>query len=354
VSLLEDYLDSFSQLCRRLDSIYSDAATPIDSAPLVLEVPGFAQTKAPGSDAQCVVLGLLVHGNEFGPLAAVVPWLTGIVSAFESAFQSPFADTIVVFVANARAGLAGKRFMDADLNRLFARNADAALDGHEGMLVPKLQRILSRPELALFVDLHQTIEPTERAFFTFGYHQPSVRWARALAPGVADTLVTRAPGVSFVQGQLSSDEFVRNRGLPGITVELGQKGFNKETEERTHALSTNLENALRHRFWRDNPSDMPQAPIRYLATRHRIAFDGPSAALAAGLTNFTQCEAGQVLGSDHSGNRLIAPASGYLLFPKYPERDDRNFAKFPLPGDIVNIAAELPDAELRSWESAKS
>jgi succinylglutamate desuccinylase len=352
VSLLEDYLASFSQLCRRLQSVNSDAATPIDSAPLVLEIPGFAQTKATGSDAQCVGLGLLVHGNEYGPLAAVVPWLTGIVSAFEAAGQSPFADTIVVFIANARAGLAGKRFIDADLNRLFAMSTEPA--GHEGMLVPALQRILSRPELALFVDLHQTIEPTERAFFTFGYHQPSVRWARALAPGVADTLVTRAPGVSFVQGQLSSDEFVRNRSLPGITVELGQKGFNKVTKERTDALLINLEAALRHRLWRDNPSAMPQTPIRYLCTRHRIAFDGPLSELVPGLTNFTQCEAGQVLGSDHSGNPLIAPASGYLLFPKYPERDARSFAKFPLPADIVNIAAELPEAELHSWESARS
>ncbi len=349
MSLLQDYLTSFSHLCRRLQSQKYEMATSIDSAPLVLEVSGFAQTKAAESHSRCVVLGLLVHGNEYGPLAALVPWLTGIVSAFESARQSPFADTLVVFVANARAGLAGKRFIDVDLNRLFAMGADAP--GHEAGLVPTLQGILSRPDLALFVDLHQTIEPTERAFFTFGYHQPSVRWARALAPGVADTLVTRAPGVSFVQGQLSSDEFVRNRGLPGITLELGQKGFNRETEERTHALLTNLENALRHRFWRDNPSAMPQAPLRYFCTRHRIAFDGTAAALLPGLTNFTRCDAGQVLGSDHGGKALVAPAAGYLLFPKYPERDARNFAQLPLPADIVNIAAELPDAALRSWES---
>lgn len=350
MSQLEDYLASFSQLCRRLDSRYSDAATPIDSVPLVLEIPGFAQTKGTGSDSQCVVLGLLVHGNEFGPLAAVVPWLTGILSAFESAGQSPFADTIVVFVANARAGLAGKRFIDADLNRLFALSV--AEPGHEAGLVPTLQRILSRPDLALFVDLHQTIEPTERAFFTFGYHQPSVRWARALARGVTDTLVTRAPGVSFVQGQLSSDEFVRNRGLPGITVELGQKGFNKGTEERTNALLENLERALRERLWSDRAA-MPQTSIRYLCTRHRIAFDGPLAELVPGLTNFTRCEALQVLGSDAGGKPLVAPDAGYLLFPKYPERDAQGCAKQPLPADIVNVVEELSDDEIHTWETRK-
>jgi succinylglutamate desuccinylase len=295
-----------------------------------------------------LVLGTLIHGNEYGPLEAVVPWLRDLA-------PSPSVDLVVV-VANTSAAERGLRFVDADLNRLFVPDDPSALvgaptnHGHEQGLANVLRPILSAPEVVAFVDLHQTIEATDRSFFIFGFHGHSWDLAQRLSQGVASTLVTRPPGQAFVAGQMSGDELVRQLGRPAITIELGQKGFDDDTTRRTSAVLGHLQELL-NKEWPQGGVTRPEASsdLEVFTVLARVACDGPLAILHPGFVNFAPVAKGQILGTGHGGQPLVSPHDGWLLFPKYPQRDKAGAIDGPLPGDMVNVLARVSDETLEGW-----
>jgi hypothetical protein len=344
--------------------------------PLVLEI--FGEDRASGSN-DCVVIGLMIHGNEYGPLDSVVPWLEGLAldsAALDSRSRGGSSQEqerslphVLVFLANVAAGMNGRRFLDSDLNRLFAPKTPGQIheQSHESGLAAALKPHLDRPDLALFVDLHQTIEPTDRAFFIFGFHAPSFEWACRLAPGVTDTLVTRAPGQAFVVGQMAADEYVRSRGIPAVTVELGQRGFSQRNTVLTDALLSNLCKVVGSGPLKENISKRidqvgnaapdlgaRQAPAfqTVLKTVARIPFAGSMARLRDGLQNFGLVRQDEILGDDGQGNAIRCPCDGFLLFPKYPNRDAVGQVTGPLPADIATVVDRVDDLEFQAWQNA--
>lgn len=328
-----------------------------------------------GAVPERLVLGTLVHGNEFGPLEPVVSWLEGLVSMASSSGAWPLVPTLQVVVANVSAAYLGRRFVDEDLNRLFGdeqgqspgvQGAAAQAAGpasHERRLAQVLRAVLQGDDLVAFVDLHQTIEATDRAFFIFGFHGPSLALASDLAPGVASTLVTRPPGQAFVAGQRAADEWVRLQGRPAVTIELGQKGWNRQTSEGAGALTRNLGRLLgdaalwesRRATWAvQHAKDWltgAAGSFDVFTVAERLAFDGTRTRLREGLRNFAPVAQGEVLGLTHAQLPLRSNVTGLALFPKYPERDGSGAARGPLPGDILNIVRRVTDAELHEWAS---
>ncbi len=134
-----------------------------------------------GEHATHLVFGSLVHGDEVGSLPAVVR----VIEALRSGALK-FGGRVTFFLGNPEAGLAGVRFLESDLNRVFV---DSAADDHEGRRARQLRPILDDADV--FIDLHQTIEETKHAFYIFPFGVEGWQWARAIA--ATPLWVTRSP-----------------------------------------------------------------------------------------------------------------------------------------------------------------
>ena len=119
-----------------------------------------------------------------------------------------------------------ERFLEADLNRVFLEDAPESAEK-----VRALEMMPLFDDVDLFIDFHQTIEPSEQPFFIFPYHASGYNWARVLEPEIG--LVTRDPERAFAQGQVCADEYARGLGIPGITLEMGQKGLTEMAYQLT-------------------------------------------------------------------------------------------------------------------------
>ena len=203
-------------------------------------------------------------------------------------------------------------------------------------------------EADLLLDFHQTIQPCAQSFFIFGFDEATYDWARILAgPSV---LVTRKRGTVFAVGYRSIDEYGIGLGIPSTTVELGQKGFSDEAykqclfmlekaAEELNALGAPDRQKLKQRAERAKP-----LKLYGLASVER--FENPSYRLRPGLINFQRVDKGEVLGWKDAATELRAPADGFLLFPKYPERDPQGQALRPLPVDLYVL---LKEGEIRDF-----
>jgi len=289
-----------------------------------------------------VVIGAIVHGDEVGSVPAIVGLLDRLLHR-----EARFGGKLTVFLGNPEAGLAGRRFLQADLNRVFV---DAPPDNHEGRRATELRPILDTADI--FLDLHQTILETDRPFYIFPWSVPGWQWARAI--GGARTWVTRPPDQSFSPGTCCADEYVRLRGRPGLTLELGPKGFDPAATERAaSAIERLLAVADRVGTGSDTLAGVAThaADLEFVETRWRCAFDDPTLRLRPGLTNFAPVRAGEILTAPGTPERT-APVDGMLLFPKYPDYRADGRAVEPRPGEIVRIVAPLAEHPASAWEPA--
>ena len=167
-------------------------------------------------------------------------------------------------------------------------------------------------------------------------------WCRAL--GAAKHWVTRHPGQAFSSGTCCADEYVRLRGLPGITLELGEKGFDDAAAATAeHAVRRALEliDALQAGTTSLEAAAQQQPDLSFVHTVHREPFAEPGLRLRDGLVNFEPVAVGDLLSAPDTPE-LRAPASGQLLFPKFPPREG-GLAVAPWPKEIYRIVQELPE-----------
>lgn len=271
----------------------------------------------------------MTHGDETGSLPAALT----IMSELQDG-RLQFGGTVDFIVGNASAGIAGRRFLDADLNRVFTK---AAPDSRERRRAIALSPLLTGCDL--FIDFHQTARPTMRPFYTLPWRPEEARWIRALDLGAV--WITRAPGQRFSPGTCCADEFVRDQGRPGITLELGEKGLHP-------ASQTLAERAMRRALaLLDEPDQLEEAaemapPVEVFEYAHREPYMRRTQRLRDGLTNFQTVRQGDDLSAE-DGEPIIAPTTGMLLFPKYPGENE------PLPAELFRIARTLRGAPERIY-----
>jgi succinylglutamate desuccinylase len=288
-----------------------------------------------------VVIGAIIHGDEVGSLPAVVGLLDRLLH-----HDASFGGKLTVFLGNPEASLLGRRFVESDLNRVFV---DDPPDDHEGRRARELRPMLDDADV--FLDLHQTILETDRPFYIFPWSIPGWQWARAIAG--ARTWVTRPPTQAFSPGTCCADEYVRLRGRPGLTLELGQRGFSDDAAARAAgAIDRLIRVADRVGLGADTLAGAAthEPDLDFVETRWRGAFTDPMLRLKPGLTNFAPVRAGERLSADGSPE-LAAPADGLLLFPKYPDYAPDGRVVEPRPGEIVRVVAPLPEHPAVAWES---
>ena len=287
-----------------------------------------------------VVITCLVHGNEVGSLPGVNRLLQDLRSGALS-----FGGRLTVAIANPEAGLVDRRFLEQDLNRMFARLTD---EPHECRRAAELAPILAKADI--YLDFHQTILHTEQPFTIFPWHSECWKWARVL--GAASACVTRPANQGFaLGGQICADEYVRGLGKPGFTLELSQKGFSQEAEDRAYLAATNLLAAADRIALGTSTLDSEaekQDELVFWMTSHREPFATPAHRLRDGLVNFTRVKEGELLSAAGSPE-IRAPMAGCVLFPKYPERDENGQALAPLPSEIVRVITEVPEHPASAW-----
>lgn len=278
-------------------------------APYVYAVnPQKPSVELPRGKNYALALMAVTHGNEWAGI--------GVLNRFAELLLQDGLDLqipIVLALANVEAALANRRYLERDLNRSFRRSSDESLEDRRAR---ELESVLS--QVQYLVDFHQTIEASETGFAIFPYIKPSFEFARWVAPELP--IVTHW-GASFSKDGACSDEFVNQNGGVGITIELGQKGFDSYQE------SLGLQVALRsvgvvQSLLRAEPAQQgwsawkfKQDPIIY-TWEEVIPYPEGDAKLDEGWYNFKQVEKGQRLG-EVNGQDLVAPVSGPVIFPKY-------------------------------------
>ena len=96
----------------------------------------------------------MVHGNEVGSLPAAVRLVETLKGQ-----DLRFGGRVTVFIGNPEAGLEDRRFLEADLNRVFL---DGVASSHEANRAREIMPILDTADL--FIDFHQTILATEQPY----------------------------------------------------------------------------------------------------------------------------------------------------------------------------------------------
>ncbi|MCB9675492.1 MAG: succinylglutamate desuccinylase/aspartoacylase family protein [Alphaproteobacteria bacterium] len=280
-------------------------------------------------DGTHVVLGFLVHGNEYGSLPAAVRLIERL-RAGSLAWTGP----VTLFLGNVPAARAERRFVDFDLNRAWSFVDGAA--GAEHDRARELRPLLDRADL--FLDLHQTLLETEHAFWTFPWNPVFGHWARVL--GAAPAGITRPADQVFASAALKCiDEYVRDRGLPGFTIELGQKGFDAAQDENALAMIVKLLET-QERIDRGETTLAAEsergASIRWFQTAVQEEWGAPERRLRPGLVSWTPVHAGEDLAAAGSPP-IVVPVDGVLLFPKYPAPGE------PPPPHLFHLAVEMSD-----------
>ncbi len=304
-------------------------------------------TKSPGSipsswsnqieSQNHLVVAACTHGNEYGSLPAILKWIK----------SNSFDFRVTVFIGNPEAVKKNTRFVEEDLNRVYTDLSRNSLESQRAKeIAPLIQ------DANLFLDLHQTIEPTLSPFYIFRYDKTSAHWARAI--GCVTEFVTK-PILSNPE-TMTQNEFATSHGVPSLTIELGPKGLNRSSELLADKVLSRTVEVFRSVYLDKVPiADISKKSpaLSMFKITHQESFDHPQKALKKGLKNLDPCNKGESLGKDENGKEFYAPRDGVILFPKYPERDSKGSAHLPLPHKIYVLAEVVtsdPELELKLKE----
>lgn len=284
----------------------------------------------------------IIHGNEVGSL----PTLLSIVEDLESGALK-FGGNINISLGNPEASKLNRRFVDADLNRLFLKDQPSEhVDTHEAKRALQLMPWLDKADVIL--DLHQTMLASAMPFYIFPKTDMSLAIAEAIGGTQAYIDATPTDEAPLYQ---CADEYVWRRGKPALTLELGEAGFHAPATEAASQAVRGLiglfEGLYTHHVASMDDTGTMLFHIRkhslgeltHYHTVHREPYRGSQYRLKSGLINFVDVQQGEALNAPNSPD-LIAPCTGKLLFPKYPRRNDLGDVIETLPKEIYRIIQE--------------
>ena len=275
-----------------------------------------------------LTLMALTHGDEVAGLAVL-----NEVVAFLQAGSVPLRGGLALLLGNYPAALRGKRYVQRDLNRSFARQEIAVLDD-EALRARALATVLQRTKF--FIDFHQTTARSTSSFAIFPYQQRSLAFAQLVHGELP--VVTRFGG-RFSQDGMCSDEFVQERGNVGITIELGQKGFDPTQIAQGVLVALRALRCVHSTASLGNIA--VTAPLYTFGQVVTCPASG-DAQLVDGLYNFQKIVRGQSL-AVVDGKTVVAEDDGVVLFPKY------EFDRQRPPHELCHVlrtvdAKNLPDS----------
>ncbi len=275
--------------------------------------PGILQIKAKGGrERASVVVSVGVHGDETGPIEVLAHLLDKL-----SRDASALAVDLLVCVGNLGAIQAGKRFIDADLNRMFRAERGALAEAVEAqradVLIAATDAFFKDAgPLRWHLDLHTAIRPSVYPTFAIvpdliadDAKAALIGWLGQAAIGA----IIRNPQSAGTYSYYSAEHC----GAAASTVELGRVGTLGQNDL---SLFDDVSRALDGLLRGAAPVPAQNAPHVFTVAQEiikrsddfRMAFD-------RGTQNFTALPAGAVIASDGDTVYTVKHAEELVVFP---------------------------------------
>ncbi|AZT85113.1 succinylglutamate desuccinylase [Marinobacter sp. NP-4(2019)] len=308
---LANYANSLPEVKTQLP----DGTHAIRRAVGVLELRPPADRPNPNQEALIVSAG--VHGNETAPIEV----LNGLVTELLDG-RWPLACPVLLILGNPPAMVAGERFVDVNMNRLFhgAHGKEAYQGLPEAARAQFLEETCRQfatlyPYDLCHYDLHTAIRPSRREKFALypfvaGREVPQAQCEFLLEAGVETLLLQHREGTtfsSFSSSVLKAESF---------TVELGKvRPFGQNDLSRF----TGIGDALRRRMRGLSPVK-PKPPCDHLAVFevvHEIINTGNSFRFHVpdDVANFTEYAPGTLIWEDAETEYRVGPSPESIVFP---------------------------------------
>lgn len=294
----------FSAVAQR----FSDAGFAV-----TLPAQGIMQVKAAGGRQRASVLvSVGVHGDETGPIEVVAHLLDALSQQAQS-----LAVDLMVCVGNLAAIRAGKRFIDADLNRMFrvvrGSLADAAEAERADTLIAATQDFFADAgPVRWHLDLHTAIRPSVYPTFAIvpdliadeGKSQ-LIRWLGEAGIGAIIMNPQSAGTYSYYSAE--------HHGAAASTVELGRVGTLGQNDlslfaDVSRALDGLLRGAAPGAATIESHVFKVAQEIIKLSDDFRMAFDRST-------QNFTALKQGEEIARDGDTVYAVKHAEELVVFP---------------------------------------
>jgi succinylglutamate desuccinylase len=296
---------------------FTDIADRFSAAGFGVRLParGILQITASGQAPKRLrlLLSVGVHGDETAPIEMLAQLLAALALA-----PHALAVDLMVVVGNLDAIAQGRRFLDADLNRLFGAKRGALQASAEASRAD----LIMRATAAFFappggdkwhLDLHTAIRPSLYPTFAIvpdviadSAKRALVTWLGGAGVGAVILNSKLAPTYSAY----TATQF----GATGCTAELGQIGALGKNDLSAFAvtqaaLDTLLRSGQTLAFRRSPPHVFRVAQeLVKLSDDFRMVFDQAT-------QNFTPMEPGTVIARDGDTVLRVGPVTEYVVFP---------------------------------------
>ncbi len=264
----------------------------------------------PGRDSVIVSVG--VHGDETGPIEMLAYELDALARA-----PLALAVDLMVCVGNIDAIGAAKRFIDADLNRMF-RPVRGALAGAaeaaraDAMIAATDAFFAGAAPVRWHLDLHTAIRPSAYPNFAIVPELIAPHGQRTLTDWLG-----RAGIGAVIMNPRSAGTYsyysAEHHGAMGSTVELGRVGTLGENDLSQFAdAATALADLLRGA----RPMQAKAAPHVYKVAQEIIKLsDGFTMTLGRDTHNFTALRQGEVIATDGATVYTVRHPEELVVFP---------------------------------------
>ncbi|MBI3230015.1 MAG: succinylglutamate desuccinylase [Burkholderiales bacterium] len=282
-----------------------------------LPAKGMLQVTASNSTTvrPAVLLSVGVHGDETGPIELLAHLLDDLADKAQA-----LAVDLLVVVGNIAAIAAGKRYLDADLNRMFRNERSAVLNAaREAERADQMMRATT----AFFsqcgphrwhLDLHTAIRPSSYPRFAIvpDIIPEAARKELVTLLGNGDIgAIIRNPKSAGTYSYFTSEHCQ----AAGTTVELGRVGVLGQNDLQQFAAMSAAINSL----LRGDASLMPQAAeaphvfllaqeIMKLSNDFKMSFDSKT-------QNFTSLAQGALIAEDGDTRYVVKHAEEFVVFP---------------------------------------
>ncbi|WP_020656237.1 succinylglutamate desuccinylase [Massilia niastensis] len=285
---------------------------------VALPAPGILTVKAPGRDAirdaarPSVLVSVGVHGDETGPIE-----VTAYVVEALSRSPRALAVDLMLCVGNIDAIAAGKRFIDADLNRMFRAERGALAGTAEAARADAIVAATTAffegagPE-RWHLDLHTAIRPSHYPMFAIVPELIEDRARGALVGWLGQAgigAIIMNPKSAGTYSYYTSE----HHGAAGSTVELGQVGTLGQNDLSQFADMS----AALGRLLRGEPDVPAKAEPHVFATAQSIMklSDAFSMNVGRETWNFTPLKKGEVIASDGDTVYTVQHDEELVVFP---------------------------------------
>lgn len=271
----------------------------------------------PKSTHKAWIVSAGVHGNETAPIEVLNALVTELLNG-----EWSLACPVLLILGNPPAMVAGERFLEVNMNRLFhgAHGKGAYLGLPEATRAQFLEETCRRfatlhPHTLCHYDLHTAIRPSRREKFALypfveGREVPPAQCDFLLEAGVATLLLQHRAGTTF--SSFSSSVL----GAESFTVELGKvRPFGKNDLSQFKEFG----DALRRCLSGGAPLQ-PRPPHDRLAVFevvHEIIHSGESFRFHVpdDVANFTEYAPGTLIWEDEKTQYRVGPSPEAIVFP---------------------------------------